>query len=121
MPYFEGFVTTVPTAKKDDYIQHAKQGLAILKEHGVRRTVENWGDDVQEGKLTDFRRAVQARPDETVVFSWFEYPDRTTRDAVSEKMKADSRMEKMAATMPFDGKRMIYAGFVPIVELHGKK
>ena len=89
---------------------------AILKEHGVRRTVENWGDDVQDGKLTDFRRAVQARPDETVVFSWFEYPDRKTRDAVNEKIMADPRMEKMAETMPFDGKRMIYGGFAPIFD-----
>ncbi len=119
MTYFEGFVTAVPTAKKDDYIRHAKEGLAILKEHGVRRTVENWGDDVQDGKLTDFRRAVQARPDETVVFSWFEYPDRKTRDAVSEKIMADPRMEKMAETMPFDGKRMIYGGFESLIDDSG--
>ena len=39
-----------------------------------------------EGKVTDFRKAVDAKPDEKVVFSWFEYPDKATRDAANEKM-----------------------------------
>lgn len=116
MSYFEGFITAVPTAKKDQYIQHANQGSAMMKEYGVSRMVENWADDVPEGKLTDFRRAVQARPDEAVVFSWFEYADKTARDAANEKMMADPRMEEMANTMPFDGKRMIYAGFQTLIE-----
>ena len=70
--------------------------------------VETWGDDVPDGKVTDFRGAVQAKDDETVVFSWFEYPDKATRDAANEKMMNDPRMKEMGANMPFDGKRMIY-------------
>lgn len=69
MPYFEGFITAVPTARKQDYIRHAEESAAMLKGFGVARMVENWGDDIPEGKLTDFRRAVQAKPDETVVLS----------------------------------------------------
>ena len=61
-----------------------------------------------EGKVTDFRRAVNAKADEKVVFSWFEYPDKATRDAANEKMRNDPRMKDMGANMPFDGKRMIY-------------
>ena len=78
--------------------------------------IENWGDDVPEGKLTDFRKAVQAKDDETVVFSWFEYPDKASRDAANEKMMSDPRMKEMGETMPFDGKRMIIGGFDSFVD-----
>ena len=79
--------------------------------------VETWDSDVPEGKVTDFRKAVDAKPDEKVVFSWFEYPDRRQeRDAANEKMMSDPRMEEMGANMPFDGKRMIMGGFDAIVE-----
>jgi uncharacterized protein YbaA (DUF1428 family) len=71
---------------------------------------------VPEGKVTDFRKAVDARPDEKVVFAWFEYPDKATRDSANERMRSDERMKEMGASMPFDGKRMIYGGFDAIVE-----
>lgn len=117
MAYIEGFVTAVPTANKDVYRGHAEEAWAMVKEYGVARMVENWGDDVPKGKVTDFQNAVQAKDDETIVFSWFEYPDKATRDASNEKMMSDPRMEEMSKTMPFDGKRMIYAGFDPIVDV----
>jgi uncharacterized protein YbaA (DUF1428 family) len=81
--------------------------------------VESWSDDVPEGKVTDFRKSVQAKDDEAVVFSWFEYPDRAARDAANEKMMSDPRMKEMGAAMPFDGKRMIYGGFETIVDERG--
>jgi uncharacterized protein YbaA (DUF1428 family) len=116
MTYVEGFVTAVPTANKDAYIKHAHEALPLFEQLGVIRMAENWGDDVPRGKVTDFYGAVQARDDETVVFSWFEYPDKATRDAANEKMMTDPRMEQMGKTMPFDGSRMIFAGFDAIVE-----
>jgi uncharacterized protein YbaA (DUF1428 family) len=69
---------------------------------------------VPDGKVTDFKGAVQAKDDEAVVFGWIEYPDRATRDAASRKMRDDPRMKDM--DMPFDGMRMIYGGFHAIVE-----
>lgn len=115
MPYIEGFVAAVPTKNKDAYRKHAQESLPLFKEHGATRMVETWGDDVPDGKVTDFKRAVQAKQDETVVFSWVEYPDRATRDAAQKKMMSDARMKEMGAKMPFDGHRMIYGGFSPIV------
>jgi uncharacterized protein YbaA (DUF1428 family) len=116
MTYVEGFVCAVPTDRKEEYVEHAKSAADMIKEFGATRMVENWGDDVPKGKVTDFQGAVQAKDDETVVFSWFEYPDKATRDAANQKMMADPRMEEMSKTMPFDGQRMIYAGFDSLVD-----
>ena len=116
MTYFEGFVAAVPKANKEVYRKHAADAAPIFQEFGVQRHVEAWGDDVADGKTTDFRKAVNAKDDEEVVFAWFEYPDKATRDSANQKMRADERMKEMGETMPFDGKRMIYGGFESIVE-----
>jgi uncharacterized protein YbaA (DUF1428 family) len=121
MPYIDGFVIAVPKANKQKFIEHANKGDSVFAELGATRILECWGDDVPEGKLTDFRRAVQANEDEAVVFSWIEWPDKATRDQAMGKMeslmKTDPRMSPEKNPMPFDGKRMIYGGFAPIVTL----
>ncbi len=121
MAYIDGFVLAVPTANKQKFIDHANQGDSVFMEQGATRIWECWGDDVPDGKLTDFRGAVKATVDETVVFSWIEWPDKATRDAamgkIEELMKTDERMSPDKNPMPFDGARMIYAGFSPVVML----
>jgi uncharacterized protein YbaA (DUF1428 family) len=121
MSYIDGFVLAVPTAHRQKFIEHARLGDSVFMELGATRVLECWGDDVKDGKLTDFRRAVQAKADETVVFSWIEWPDKATRDQAMSKMdelmKTDDRMNPQKNPMPFDGKRLIYGGFAPIVEL----
>ena len=116
MTYVEGFVAAVPTSRKEEYRQHAADAAPLFKEFGVNRHVEAWGDDVPKGKLTDFQGAVQAKDDETVVFAFFEYPDKATRDSANEKMMSDPRMKEMGANMPFDGQRMIVGGFDSFVD-----
>ena len=115
MTYFEGFIVPVPETNKDVFRDHANGLAPLLRECGVRRQVEAWDSDVPEGKVTDFRKSVDATPQEKVVFAWFEYPDRQARDAANTKMMSDPRMED-AAQAPFDGKRMILGGFEAIVE-----
>ena len=121
MTYVDGFVIAVPKANKQKFIDHANQGDSVFAELGATRILECWGDDVPEGTVTDFRRAVQANDDEAVVFSWVEWPDKATRDAamgkMDELMKTDPRMNPEKNPMPFDGKRMIYGGFSPVVTL----
>jgi uncharacterized protein YbaA (DUF1428 family) len=116
MTYVEGFIVAVPADKRDEYRRHAAGAVRMFEEFGASRLVEAWEDDVADGKVTDFRRAVQARQDEKVVFSWFEYPDKATRDSATEKMMSDPRMKEMGESMPFDAKRMIYGGFAPFVD-----
>jgi uncharacterized protein YbaA (DUF1428 family) len=115
MPYIEGFLVAVPTANKDAYRRHAEDALPVFKDLGANRMVEAWGDDVPRGKLNDLFGAVQAKPDETVVFSWMEYPDKSTRDAANSQMMSDPRMADMAE-MPFDGQRMVWSGFESLVD-----
>src|SRR4051812_31467713 len=116
MTYFEGFIVPVPEANKAAYQRHATEFAPLVQNIGVARMVESWDSDVPEGKTTDFRKAVDAKPDEKIVFSWFEYPNRQARDAANEKFMSDPHMAEMGANMPFDGKRMIMGGFDAIVE-----
>jgi uncharacterized protein YbaA (DUF1428 family) len=116
MTYVEGFVLAVPAANKDEFRRHAAGLAPFFKQFGATRVVEAWGDDVPDGKVTDFKGAVKAEEGENVVFSWFEYPSRAARDAANEKMRSDPRMAEMGASMPFDGKRMIMGGFASIVD-----
>ena len=116
MTYFEGFIVPVPEANKAAYQEHASKFAPLVANVGVRRMVESWDSDVPEGKVTDFRKAVDAKADEKIVFSWFEYPDRQARDAANQKFMSDPAMAEMGADMPFDGKRMIMGGFDAIVE-----
>jgi uncharacterized protein YbaA (DUF1428 family) len=115
MSYIDGFVIPVSEGKKDAYRQMAEWAAPILKEHGALQIVECWGDDVPTGKLTDFFRAVQAEPGETVVFAWIVWPSRAARDEGNRKVMADPRMQP-TADMPFDGKRMIFGGFAPLFD-----
>jgi uncharacterized protein YbaA (DUF1428 family) len=117
MAYVDGFVVAVPAANKESYRKLATEASVLFKEFGATRMVECWGDDVPDGKLTDFRGAVKAQDDEIVVFSWIEYPSKEVRDVANQKIMADPRMKDMGEQMPFDGKRMIFGGFMPILDV----
>src|SRR5690606_22603052 len=117
MSYIDGCVIAVPDANRGKFIEYARQFDPMFIEFGAIRVIECWGDDVPDGKVTDFRRAVQAKEGESVVFSWIEWPDKATRDAGMEKMMKDPRMDMEKNPMPYDGKRMIYGGFAPVFEL----
>lgn len=116
MKYVDGFVVAVPADKKDAYLQLAARAAPLFKAFGATRIVECWADDVPAGNFTDFRRAVKEEDHEEVVFSWIEYPSKEVRDAANQKMMADPRMRELGDQMPFDSKRMIYGGFVPLLD-----
>ena len=120
MSYVDGFVMAVPAANKQKFLDHAGTGDPVFIEFGALRVVECWGDDVPHGKQTDFFRAVGCKDDEVVVFSWIEWPDKATRDAGMKKMMEDPRMDPKTNPMPFDGMRMIYGGFAPILDIGPK-
>ena len=112
--YVSGFLTPVPSANKDAYVEHARKAWPVFAEYGAVEMIEAWGDDVPTGKQTDFPRAVDLKEDETVVFSWIVWPDKETAHKCMQSMETDDRWQEMM-DMPFDGRRMIFGDFVPVM------
>jgi len=117
--YIDGFVVPVKTNRRGEYVEMAAKMAKRYLEWGATSVTEAWGDDVTDGKVTDFKRAVGAESDETVVFSYVTWPSKQVRDAGNKKMMEDPEMKAEMETMkdpPFNMKRMIFGGFASIVE-----
>lgn len=111
--YVAGYVIPVPLDKMDAYRKWAENGGAIFKRYGCIEIVESWEDFVPDGKQTDFRRAVNAKPDEKIVFSWQIWPSKEVLDVAEERMHADAVLD-VAGEIPFDASRLIVGCFAPI-------
>ena len=114
MSWITGFLIPVKTADKDRYLESARKSWPAFQKYGCLEQVETWGEDIPEGETTSFPRAVKLEPGEAVVFSWLRWPDRATTDKCFAEMMDDPDFDGM--DMPFDGKRMMWAGFDPIFE-----
>ena len=119
MSYVDGFVLAVPEKNLDAYRKISRKAGKVWMEYGALEYIECVADDVQPGKTTSFPQAVKLKPGEVVVFSWIVYKSRAQRDKVNKQVMADPRLASMMdpKNMPFDGKRMIWGGFKPIVSL----
>ena len=111
--YVAGFVIPVPEEKMEAYRKWAENGAAIFKAYGCIEIVESWEDSVPSGKQTDFRRAVDAKEGEKIVFTWQVWPDKATLDSAEEKMHADGVLE-VTGEIPFDARRLILGCFKPL-------
>ena len=118
MSYIEGFVVPVPTANRTAYREMSAKLAPMFHELGAISLVECWGEEVPDGNVTDFKRSVALKPDETVVFAWLVWPSKQVREAAGEKMKTDPRMQP-SKDNPFDAKRMIYGGFEIMLDTGG--
>ena len=118
MIYIDGVVAPIKAGTSEKAYTAFATGMApVFRDHGATRVVDGWADDVPDGTLTDFRRAVQAGDGETVVFSWIEWPSREVRDAGWKSAMADPRMQPGGEPMPIEGKRMIFGGFRAVSDL----
>lgn len=115
MGYVDGSVIPVPDGNREAYHAFCSRSAELFREFGATRIVDALGDDVPDGKITDFKGAVKAEAGETVALSWIEWPSRAARDAGWARAMADPRM--MEGDMPFDGRRMIHGGFRPILDV----
>ncbi|RZV34171.1 MAG: DUF1428 domain-containing protein [Sphingomonadaceae bacterium] len=109
--YVMGVVLAVPEGNEAEYRKMAEDMAAIFMDYGALEVVENWEVDVPDGEVTDFRKAVAAKEGEKIVFSWATFASKEASDKAHEEMMEDERMKAQPETMPFDGKRMIFAGF----------
>jgi len=111
--YIAGFVIPVPEDKMEAYRRWAETGAALFRDYGCLEIVEAWEDNVPTGRYTDFRRAVDAKDGERIVFSWQVWPDKATLEAAEARMRDDVRFE-VPGDIPFDPKRLILGCFKPI-------
>lgn len=116
MAYVDGFVIPVPKKNLKKYKAVVKKSAKIWKEYGAIDYVECVADDVKKGKWTSFPQSVKLKPNEVVVFSWIVYKNKAQRDSVMKKIMKDPRFHD-PEMMPFDGKRLIFGGFKPLVGL----
>jgi len=114
--YVCGLVIPVPGDKMEAYRKWADNGAKFFKEYGCLEIVESWEDFVPEGKTTDFRKAVAAKPGEKIVFTWQVWPSKEMFTVAEEKMHHDPRMDS-AGEPPFDAKRLILGCFQPLVSV----
>lgn len=119
MTYVDGFILPLPNGKEDEYRRQAEKFARKAEAQGALGTVEALGDGLEHGHTTDFFKSVQAKDDENVVFSLILWPDKETRDKAWEKIMADPEMQPGAMEMPFDGKRMFWGGFKPLLNTLG--
>ena len=119
MRYVDGFVVPVPKKKLGAYKRMAGIAGKVWREHGALEYAECVADDVKPGKVTSFPQAVKLKPDEVVVFSWIVYKSRAQRDRAMKKVMADPRLADLMdpKKLPFDGSRMFWGGFKPLVDL----
>lgn len=119
MSYVDGFVVPVPKQNLAAYRRLARKAGKVWCEHGALEYVECVADDVKPGKVTSFPQAVKLKADEVVVFSWIVYRNRRDRDRIMQRVMADPRLADSMdpKRLPFDGRRMFWGGFKPMVVL----
>ena len=118
MSYVDGYVLPVPKKNLAIYKKIASKAGRIWREHGALEYREAAGDDLNIKWGIPFSRLTKSKPGETIVFAWIVYKSRAHRDRVNAKVMKDPRLAKMMdpKSMPFDGKRMIYGGFAPMLD-----
>jgi uncharacterized protein YbaA (DUF1428 family) len=116
--YVDGFIVPVPRKNMGKYRKMAKLAGKVWMDHGALDYVESVADDVKPGKVTSFPQSVKLKKGEVVLFSWATYKSRSHRDRVMKKVMSDKRLSEMMnpKSMPFDGMRMFFGGFKPLVK-----
>ena len=118
--YVDGFVFAVPKKNVPAYKKMAKEASAVWKKFGALDYMECMGNDLKtKGSAgmpapVSFTKLANAKPTETVWFSYITFKSKAHRDQVNKKVMAhfDKKYaDKQDQTMPFDMTRMAYGGF----------
>ncbi len=113
--YVDGFVIAIPKKNVAAYKKMAEEGKDLWLKYGALSYRECMIEDAKPKQVVrTFGKLVEAKPSETVWFSYIEFKNKKQRDQVNKKVMAyfdkkykDASLEEM----PFDMKRMSYGGF----------
>jgi len=116
--YVDGFVLPMPKKNIRSYLEMARLGAKVWRDHGALEYRECLGDDLNVKTGRSFPRGIRVKSGETVVFAWIVFKSRAHRDRVNAKVMKDPRLASMMhlKSMPFDVKRMLYGGFKVVVD-----
>jgi uncharacterized protein YbaA (DUF1428 family) len=113
--YVDGFVIAIPKKNKEAYIKMAKEGRAAWKKFGALDYKECVLDIEKPNECISltFPQMIQAKPGETVWFSFITYKSKKHRDEVNKKVMAyfEKKYSAKEMKMPFDMQRFTCAGF----------
>ena len=109
--YVQGYVAPVTADRREDFAAMSGAMRAVAVDAGALRAADYWSDKIEDGEVTDFKRAVNAEAGEAVAFGFVEWPSKEAFETGSAKMREDSRMPAPGSDMPIDGKRLIFGGF----------
>ena len=117
--YVDGFIIPVPKKNLSEYKKMARKCGKIWKEYGALEYTECIGDDIKKGKFTSFPQSVKLKPSEIVIYAYIFYKSKAARNRINKKVMADPRLKDLfhGNKLPFDGKRLIWGGFKPIIQL----
>ena len=113
--YVDGFLVPVPSKNIAQYKKIGKLLGKVWLEYGALDYVECMGDDVEPGEVTSFPQSVKLKKGEVVFFSWVTYKSKADRNTIMKKVMSDPRVQKSFEKMPFDGMRMMWGGFKPVI------
>jgi uncharacterized protein YbaA (DUF1428 family) len=116
MKYVDGFV--IPVKKRDlaSYRKMAQWGRRLWMRHGALDYYECQGDEL--GPMPwcgSFKQMARLRAGETVFFSFIIYRSKAHRNAVNKRVMSEMEQQAAGQKMPFNPKRMAYAGFKAVV------
>ena len=104
----------MPQENKQAYLDHVREAVTLFKDHGATRMVENWGTTCRRARSPTSTARCRRRTTRRCCSAGSNGRREGVRDAGMKAMMQDERMKTLA--MPFDGQRMIFGGFSPIVE-----
>ncbi len=114
--YVQGYVVPVPKENREAFADMCKTMRDLAIDHGALRAADGWAAEIEDGKVTDFKKAVKAEADEAIAFGYTEWFSKDAFEQGSGKMREDRRMPTPGSEMPMDGKRLIYGEFEVLLD-----
>lgn len=123
MTYVDGFVLSIKKDRRNDYKKMAREAAKTWKKFGALDYKEcRIDDESPEHVAFTFPKMAKAKEDEEVWFAYIVFKSKAERNKINKEVmkyfeeKYDETMSDVK-NMPFDMKRMAYAGFKTEVEL----